>query len=153
MQLFTIGHSKHTLDLFLGYLSQRGVTHLVDVRSKPYSRFSPHFNQRSLQGACSEDGINYIFKGKVLGGLTDNPGGPMANSLDAMIPWLEERPQARVAFMCSEGNPKECHRYYWLTNYLVRKYGVPVVHMHPVTGDFTRLGDLPELPPGLSANL
>jgi len=46
MNVFTIGHSNHTIEAFIALLEQHGVTAISDVRSHPYSRYLPHFNQR-----------------------------------------------------------------------------------------------------------
>ena len=45
MELFTIGHSNHTVETFVTLLRQHGITAIGDVRSRPHSRFLPHFNR------------------------------------------------------------------------------------------------------------
>ena len=45
--LLTIGHSKHPIEKFLELLRQHGVEVLVDARSQPFSRFSPHFSRKA----------------------------------------------------------------------------------------------------------
>ena len=44
-QIFTIGHSTHPLDRFLGLLAQQHIETVVDIRRFPGSRKFPHFNQ------------------------------------------------------------------------------------------------------------
>ena len=60
MEVFTIGHSNHTPERFLELLHQHKITMLVDVRSKPQSRF-PHFQRDNLilfeGGRYSMDGF------------------------------------------------------------------------------------------------
>src|SRR5215207_541091 len=42
----TIGHSNHSVEKFAGLLKRHGIEVLVDTRSHPYSRHTPHFNTR-----------------------------------------------------------------------------------------------------------
>ena len=61
--IFTIGHSTHTQEYFIGLLSRHGITALCDVRSKPYSRMNPQFNRQELKQSLQECGITYVFLG------------------------------------------------------------------------------------------
>jgi hypothetical protein len=45
LTIFTIGHSNHSLDMFIDLLKSHKIDVLVDVRSKPFSQFSPQFNE------------------------------------------------------------------------------------------------------------
>ena len=71
--IYTVGHSNHTIDHFLLLLRRHGISAIGDVRSIPYSRFAPHFNRRDLSVALRTAGITYVFLGRELGGLTDDP--------------------------------------------------------------------------------
>ena len=71
--LFTIGHSNHSPEKFLELLQLHGITALADVRSAPYSRYLPHFNQSALQSLLQNSDIRYVFLGKELGARPDNP--------------------------------------------------------------------------------
>lgn len=59
--LYTIGHSNLKMDQFLAHLQRYGVTMLVDVRTRPQSRFFPWFNRRNLSEQLSASGIGYGF--------------------------------------------------------------------------------------------
>jgi uncharacterized protein (DUF488 family) len=39
MEIYTIGHSNHTLENFTALLREHAIEVLVDVRSQPYSPF------------------------------------------------------------------------------------------------------------------
>ena len=67
MEIFTIGHSNHSIEAFITLLQKHGVTALADVRSHPYSRYLPHFSQASLKAALVNAGISYVFLGRELG--------------------------------------------------------------------------------------
>lgn len=47
-KIFTIGHSTHAIEEFLGMLSANGVTALGDVRTVAGSRHNPQFGQAEL---------------------------------------------------------------------------------------------------------
>jgi uncharacterized protein (DUF488 family) len=120
--IWTIGHSTHSYERFLGMLRQVGITAVADVRTVPHSRHFPHFNRDNLKNELKADGIAYSFLGSELGG---RPRGSqfycdgvadyerMANApefvrgLDRVI---EGSRKFRVALMCSEHDPLDCHR-------------------------------------------
>lgn len=68
LRLYTIGHSNLSLDEFLNTLRMHNITTLVDVRSEPYSKYTPHFSKKDLQHALEERGITYRYAGEYLGG-------------------------------------------------------------------------------------
>jgi hypothetical protein len=73
MELYTIGHSNHPVDKFIQLLVEHGVTHLVDVRSTPYSRFHPQFNKTVLPQVLLAYSIAYTWAGEALGGRPKDP--------------------------------------------------------------------------------
>ena len=66
--VLTIGHSNHSMDALLALLKQHGVTAVADVRSAPYSRYTPQFNHDALRDALEAGGIEYVYLGGELGG-------------------------------------------------------------------------------------
>ena len=122
--LFTIGHSNHSAEHFCGLLRQHGVEVLVDVRSQPYSQYTPHFNRESLKPAVIGDGVQYLFMGEELGGRPpeldcyDADGHVLYSKLSQSTRFLQgiDRVEKgiekyRVALMCSEEDPTVCHRF------------------------------------------
>lgn len=124
LQIFTVGHSNHTIDVFVALLLGQGVQTLVDVRSQPYSRYSPHFNRDALAAALTAAGIRYQFMGDSLGGRPQqadlyDPGEDRPNYArqratplyqEGVRQLLEVAGQQPTAIMCSEGDPAHCHR-------------------------------------------
>ncbi|WP_423919325.1 DUF488 family protein [Candidatus Poriferisodalis sp.] len=145
-KLWTIGHSNHPTDRFLALLQQHGIETVVDVRSQPYSRFSPHFRQSRLRDLLSEIGIGYLFLGDELGGrpkepeLYDDAGNVLydrvartrrfANGLRRLMATAATQ---QVAAMCSEEDPTRCHRRLLITQALLNDDAPPTV-MH-IRGD------------------
>lgn len=139
--LFTIGHSNHSLDAFLALLGRHGIDLLVDVRSRPYSGYCPHFNIGRFRKAMEESGIGYLFLGRELGGMPDSDEfyddegyvlyyrlAATAFFLDGISRLEESVSESRVAIMCGEENPAACHRRL-LVGSAVQKRGVKLLHI------------------------
>ena len=120
--ILTIGHSRHSLERFLSLLDAAQVTAIADVRSAPASRFSPQFNKTALAASLAVRGIDYVFLGKELGGRPERPEmytdgradyEKMAASPEfraGILRLMEMAERHRVAAMCSEADPLDCHR-------------------------------------------
>ena len=122
-EILTLGHSNHSLDRFISLLRQHRVTAVADVRSTPYSRRSPQFNRESLKEALQRCHIAYSFLGAELGG---RPADASCYDAEGRVRYEVVRRTARfrqgvervmggamhyrVAVMCSEHDPTECHR-------------------------------------------
>lgn len=122
MSLFTIGHSNHSSEAFISLLKQHGITALADVRSHPYSRYLPHFNQNQLKFSLLETGIQYVFLGQELGARPNNPdcyvdGKALYEKIAATDLFkagiqrlLQGTENHTIALMCAERDPLTCHR-------------------------------------------
>lgn len=139
--IFTIGHSTHSIENFIKILKMRGITAIADVRSAPYSRFQPQFNREALAQSLSDSGIEYVFVGDSIGGRSQNPDDYENNrvvySRLKKSPYFEngiERVIAgsekfKIALMCSEKEPIECHRTL-LVGQTLHELGQEVTHIH-----------------------
>jgi uncharacterized protein (DUF488 family) len=140
LEVLTIGHSSHPYDRFLALLRRGGVTAVADVRSAPFSRHYPHFNEKQLHEELRLDGIAYVFLGKELGGRPSDrtfycdsianyekmaTTEPFKRGLDRVI---EGARKYRIALMCSEHNPLDCHRCL-LIGRAISERGVHVTHI------------------------
>lgn len=122
LTVYTIGHSTHETDAFVELLRRHEINALADVRSSPYSRFNPQFNRETLQRDLEANGIAYVFLGKELGARSEDPGcyenGKVRFDRLARTPLfrngiervLEGAQRYRLAMMCAEKDPLECHR-------------------------------------------
>ena len=151
--IYTIGHSNHPIEHFLALLQQHSIQALADVRSNPYSRFNPQFNREKLQAslatagdrAASEEipsgGIRYVFLGEELGARSKDPTvydqeGRVSYTKLAQTPLFRQgiarlqtgMQQLRIAIMCAERNPLECHRTILVAREL-EKLDIPVTHI------------------------
>ncbi len=139
-RIFTVGHSTHAFEDFVYLLEQHDVDAIADVRSVPYSRWQPQFNREDLAEALKVRGIAYVFLGKELGARSDDPkcyenGRVQYRSL-AETPLFQSgikrvrdgSRHKRIALMCAEKNPLDCHRTILVARELVAS-GVDVTHI------------------------
>ena len=66
-RFFTIGHSNHTVEIWLALLRQHRIEVVVDTRSSPYSKYVPQFDRELMQRSLEEAGIRYLFFGRGIG--------------------------------------------------------------------------------------
>jgi len=151
VEVYTIGHSNHALNELTSLLQKHKIEVLVDVRSKPHSRWVPWTNRKNLETEIPKLGIEYRWTGDCLGGLPSDPNLQKRNpqrkkkTAPATIPdydkiakqqWfkdainelLEVASHKRLVMMCSEENPSTCHRSQLIGRALVKK-GVKVLHI------------------------
>ena len=139
--IFTIGHSTHPVELFIDLLRRNGVTAVADVRSAPYSRHNPQFNQEAIEAALRPHHIHYVFLGRELGARSDDSAcyvdGRVQYARLAAAPAFQEglervmrgAREYRIALMCAEKEPLECHRTILVAHRLAARGG-EVVHIH-----------------------
>jgi uncharacterized protein (DUF488 family) len=121
--LFSIGYGARTLDEFIAVLKANRIEYLIDVRTAPYSKFKTEFSKDLLQYHLERAGLRYLFMGDLLGGQPKEPACYTDGKIDydklRAQPFFQtgiERlkkaceQQRRVALMCSEGRPEQCHR-------------------------------------------
>jgi uncharacterized protein (DUF488 family) len=123
--LLTIGHSNHAIERFVALLTRHDVTALGDVRSFPRSRFNPQFNRAALEASLREQGIAYVFLGDALGGKRDDLVARDYTAIAASAPFQagldrvrDGASRHRVALMCAEKDPLDCHRFMLVCRHL-----------------------------------
>lgn len=138
--IFTIGHSTHGLELFVQLLIRHEVGALADVRSVPYSRTNPQFNREILEVSLKHQRIKYVFLGSELGARSNDvtcyENGRIQyarlartelfrSGIDRVIRGSQDY---RVALMCAEKEPLDCHRTLLVARSLA-ELGVSVRHI------------------------
>lgn len=142
LEVFSIGHSNHSMERFLELLRSNGIEAVADVRSQPASRWAPHFNRSVLELELKSAGIRYVFLGKELGARASDPGcyergrvvyGRIANTEGfrrGIERVMDGARRMRVALLCAEGEPLECHRTILVARHL-SEAGVEIRHILP----------------------
>jgi uncharacterized protein (DUF488 family) len=139
--VYTIGHSSHSFETFVGLLLGHGIEVVVDTRSLPYSKFAPQFDREALQKGLTSLTLKYLFLGEELGGrpkgdsFYDSTGRVLYGKRTADPAFLRaierlERgmTQFRVALMCGEEDPAHCHRRL-LVGRVLAKRGHAMLHI------------------------
>lgn len=142
MKIYTIGHSNLAFEEFARLLQANGIRLVADVRSVPYSQYSPQFNREGLEERLEPLGIDYRYLGDSLGGRPDDPAcyngdkpdyGKIArresykSGIRELIQMASERP---TTIMCSEEDPNHCHRHQLITQTLLNEHGnIEVIHI------------------------
>ena len=111
------------MDAFVSLLQKHRVHEVVDIRSSPYSRYTAHFNSDVIGEALDQIGIRYVFLGGALGG---RPMDPYCYDTDGRVRYdriantdlfddsirdlTRGADERRIALMCTEKDPLDCHR-------------------------------------------
>lgn len=144
MDIFTIGHSNHTIDKFISLLRINKINCIVDVRSTPYSKFTPQFNKDDLKKVLNLNSIIYIHMGKEFGARRNNmelytkdgyldfektrKDGAFLNGVDRVTQGYNKG--FNIALMCTEKDPFDCHRCIMVGKGL-KDHGFEVKHILP----------------------
>jgi uncharacterized protein (DUF488 family) len=144
MTLWTIGHSTRSLDALVALLRAHAINTVVDVRTVPRSRRHPQFEKTALTESLPQAAIAYAHM-PGLGGLrkprADSPNtGLRTEGFRGYADYMQTdvfehhlatltsfAEGARVALMCAEATPSECHRSLLSDALLAR--GIPVLHI------------------------
>jgi uncharacterized protein (DUF488 family) len=127
--LYTVGHSNHPFERFVALLRRHGIEVVADVRSRPYSRFVPHFGKERLARVLTDEGLGYLFLGQELGGKPVQDDPPQArldyqarikepSFQEGIQTLLDAAADRRVALVCRERDPLDCHRLHLICRYL-----------------------------------
>ena len=125
--LWTIGHSTRPIVEFIGLIQTHDIQLLADVRTIPYSRHNPQYNQdtlaKSLKGSniryqhilplggrrkSRPDSVNVGWKNEGFRGYADYmQTQEFWNALEDLMATAQRLP---VVIMCAEAVPWRCHR-------------------------------------------
>ncbi len=143
--LFTIGYAAKKSDEFLSLLKKNSITCLVDVRSSPYSGAFKEYDKEPLKMLLKMNGVLYAHFGSEFGArrdeaeayrfVYDEKGDFLEQvdfgkvyELDAFKRGVGRIKTAlsqeyRIAFLCSEKNPLNCHRFWMVSYYFAWRLG------------------------------
>ena len=139
-QLFSVGHSNQSIEEFYQLLESQRIDCILDVRSMPYSKYTPQFNEETLKSWLKQHGVLYVPFGKHFGarrsdclkktvfikkGIKETK--PQVNfelgvTTPDFLSGVERLNKAldqnrRVSLMCSEADPLGCHRFSFISRY------------------------------------
>jgi len=138
--LYTIGHSSRSAEELIDILRRHSIASVGDVRSAPYSKYSPQFDCSVIADNLKRNGIKYIYMGRELGGRPDDSSCYVNGQVDyglvrksdffkrGMRQLERELCRHRLALMCSEKDPLNCHRMLLVCRH-VRSASIAIQHI------------------------
>lgn len=139
-KLYTIGYSIHSTDSFLSLIKKYLIDVVVDVRSAPYSKFKPEFNQKFLKSLLNNNNIKYVFLGKECGARYDDPScyvngkaeynliSKHDNFLNGIHRIKDGLGNFNIVLLCAEKDPINCHRMILICRAL-KKFEIDIFHI------------------------
>jgi len=148
--IYSLGHGIRKIDEFLILLKKYDIEYVVDVRTRPASRFNPQYNKQGLSVFLKQHGLRYVYMGDSLGG---RPSDTSCYDVEGRVNYAEVMQKKffldgirrlevafeknlRIACFCSESSPCDCHRSK-LIGAMLEKKNIPMVHIN-------KLGELDE---------
>lgn len=139
-QLFTVGHSNQSIEEFFQLLESQRIDTILDVRSMPYSKYTPQFNEEALKAWLNHHGVLYVPFGKHFGArrsdclketefvkkgikeMKTQVNFELGVTTPDFLSGVERLKKAlnqnrRVSLMCSEADPLGCHRFSFISKY------------------------------------
>jgi uncharacterized protein (DUF488 family) len=140
--IYSIGHGNKKTEDFILELKSFEISYLLDIRSKPFSKWNPAFNKTEIEKSLKKNEIGYVFLGDQLGGLPSDSScydseGKVVYDLISQKDFFKEgltrlilanEKKIKLAVMCSESNPGDCHRSKLIGQQLL-KAGISLNHI------------------------
>lgn len=144
MEIYTIGHTNHSIEQFVALLRNYKINCVIDVRSTPFSKYTPQFNENNLKAELNRRGIYYINMGNEFGARRKNKE---LYTVDGYLDFEKTRKDVEflngierikqgcnkgftITLMCTEKDPFDCHRTIMVSKGLKDK-GFKVNHILP----------------------
>lgn len=154
---YSIGHGIRKIEDFVSLLKKYNIKILIDVRRYPYPRFIPQYNKSKLESYLLKDGIIYIFMGDTLGGRPNDKTCYVDNKINYNILknkdffinginklkklYYNDFKDVNISIMCSESDPRKCHRSKLIGDYLISNFNIDIMHID-VGGDLVSQSNL-----------
>ena len=142
-EVFTIGCSIHLTEQFVSSLKKYKVAAVVDVRSMPFSKHSPQFNQNILKAYLPKQDIEYVHLGKEFGARREESEAysndivdfKKVSKLSIFQHGIERIYTAidhygwNIALMCTEKDPIDCHRFLLVAKNVAKVLDINIKHI------------------------
>ena len=158
-KIYTVGHSNQSFDEFMQLITPYKIDCIIDVRSIPYSKYTPQFNSEQIKAQLNKHGILYAHFGKEFGArrtdcltnveikkkgnieIKSQVNFEMGIFTENFLYGTERLKKAlsqgrNISLMCSEANPLECHRFSFLSRYFHEKgYDIRHIIRNEISGE------------------
>ncbi|MDX2066764.1 MAG: DUF488 domain-containing protein [Fimbriimonadaceae bacterium] len=135
-RILTIGYGNRGYPRVRELLYAHAVTHVVDVRAVPHSKYWTDFGTDRLRGLLQRDGLRYIPMGDTIGAHLHEEGLAMTEPAVrdrfrlgiARLVEAAAAPERRICLLCGCMRPETCHRVHQIGPEL-ESAGVEYVHL------------------------
>lgn len=110
-KIYSIGYGNTNIGDFINILKEFDIRLILDVRAKPYSKWNSAYIKKNLEKILEGTGIKYRWVEPLRGRTEDK----FSHYYDALRKVLECAEKFNTVLMCSELDPRKCHRYFKLT--------------------------------------
>lgn len=141
--LYSIGCSTRTICDFINILKKYHIKVVADVRSVPYSRFTPQYNAEFLKKELLKNKIRYGSFAKEFGARRDEDFVYLNNTVDfnkvmSLQVFKDGVNRIRhgleqgysIALMCTEYDPLDCHRLSLVSRGIKKISGISTKHIY-----------------------
>ena len=134
--IYTVGHNSLSFMQFISLVQANNITHIVDIRSIPYSKYAPWSDKSRLSELLRPFKIHYTYLGHKLGGKKASKetrarqqDSTTQDVYDAAIQvLLQLSMRGNLTLLCAEGDPAKCHRQHIIAQTLLDS-GIKVLHI------------------------
>lgn len=132
----TIGYGNMGIIDFMVKIKSLRVNCIIDVRTRPYSKYNVSFNKEELRDRLNDEGISYFWFGNKLGGKYDlikycdlegRVDYEKVSTSEKFIDGIKELekliPRYNICIMCSEKDPMKCHRFLLISR-ILKEYNI-----------------------------
>lgn len=125
--IYTVGHNSLNFMQFITLIQANNITHIVDIRSIPYSKYAPWSDKSRLAELLRPFKIRYTYLGHKLGGKASKKGQfshqqssqPQVIYDEAIRVLLQLSMRGNLTLLCAEGDPAKCHRQHIIAQTLL----------------------------------
>jgi hypothetical protein len=137
-RILSLGYGNRGYPRVLELFREHDVTHVVDVRAVPHSKYWTDFGTDRLRQLLARDGLRYVPMGDTIGAHLHEMGlemtePPVRDRFELGIRRLVEAaadPARRICLLCGCMRPETCHRVHQVGPAL-EKAGTEYVHIGP----------------------
>ena len=105
-EIWMCGFSTRSFDELESILNEVVYDLLIDLRTRPFSRWASQFNRPHLENRL---GKSYLFMGDTLGGLEEVAEEDFLEGIGRVCELASKG--KKLVLMCSEKDYKKCHRH------------------------------------------
>jgi uncharacterized protein (DUF488 family) len=140
--IYTFGYSTHTFIELVNSIKNNNIDVAVDVRSVPYSKYTPQFNKESVKEGLLKEKIHYLHFGDEFGARRIEKEAYTNGKVDfqkviklpKFLKGIERinnglEKNYHIVLLCTEKEPIDCHRFLLVSKVLKDLLHINIHHI------------------------